>query len=420
MADNDKKGPRDISDLKARLGLKKQPGGVPGPAGQVQGSAPMPMVPAQGSAPASASRPGTAGLPQALTGIPAPGAVPPPPGFAAPPEPAASPPDPRRDPFAAQQAAAMAANLAAFYGSGPLPGDANAVRGEPLEKPRPWGLIGGVAGVAALTFIVGYATSRILAGRAEYNETTDHAARIRDEVLKMQKTVGEVAVLVQEANKERGKINFASLDKLKDLEFKEPEPSRSLFHTNYYSFEPKTVQQLFLYFNDVLVLNRQITDHANKSVSDKDPLEKFLAKQAQRADMPAIGVILDYSQSTPYSQLVQLVGAPFCPQGETCELTREGKKVPDATKMHIRFRGSLGGTPSERPLKAAPQQAVFPMTPTELQQQVLAGDANMLAYEAYRRRTKDILDSLLRIKDEQKVLVEGLAIRAKEPKLFSF
>ena len=137
MEDNKKPGQRDISDLKARLGLKKT-SAMPAvtPAGIPQHQAPnIPApIPSSGSGP-SASNQGSS-IPSPF-GRPEPQAQP-----QAAPAPA-PPPDPRRDPFAQQQAA----NLAAFYGVGQvLPGSGDSVSDAPLSKPKAWGSIVVVTG----------------------------------------------------------------------------------------------------------------------------------------------------------------------------------------------------------------------------------------------------------------------------------
>ena len=175
MDENKKPGPRDISDLKARLGLKKtaaMPAAAPSPTpphGQ-----PVTPPPQGYGAPA----------PQQPSG--------PPPPFGRreePPPPAqpAAPADPRRDPFASAQQQQAAANLAAFYGLGQsLPGSADSVGGEPLSKPKPWGRIVAVLAIAAIPFVVGNACGRIQRDRIEYNTTTDqagqHPRRSREDV----------------------------------------------------------------------------------------------------------------------------------------------------------------------------------------------------------------------------------------------
>ena len=112
MDDNKKPGQRDISDLKARLGLKKNTAAMPAvtpPAAQrspAQAGAAT-VAESAGRRPTRADSVAVRRQPRAC---PAPAAP-------------AAPPDPRRDPFAQQQAA----NLAAFYGVGQvLPGLATA------------------------------------------------------------------------------------------------------------------------------------------------------------------------------------------------------------------------------------------------------------------------------------------------------
>ncbi|MCS6914315.1 MAG: hypothetical protein NZ890_13855 [Myxococcota bacterium] len=398
MADNEKKGPRDISDLKARLGLKKQPGGIPAPV-----PAPTGVPPAVAPPPAS--------VPPAVRGIPAPAAVPPPPGFVPPPEPAPPPPDPRRDPFAAQQAAA-AASLAAFYGVGQvLPGDASAVQAEPIRKPKPWPLIGGGIAIGVLSLGLGYASGSISVSRSDYNATTEQAARIRDEVSKIQKQVKEVALLVLSKELAQGGVNFQIIEKLRDIDLKEPEVTVKLFKTNYYSFEPSTVQQLFTYYNDVVLLARQLQRHTALTLNDRESIDKFLkASAAGGKTDKRLGVILDYSQKLPMAQLVELVTAPICPGGAAdCQ----------PQDMKLGFRTSTGGAVQTRPVKGRPQETVFPLTPTELQTQLLSGDPNLLAFEAYRRRHREIVETLARLGDVEKQLTQSLKKRAEQPKLWT-
>ena len=61
MADNTKQGPKDITDLKARLGLKKQGGGVPAPGPAGAPSAPFAPAPIAGPAGVAAPRPSAGG-----------------------------------------------------------------------------------------------------------------------------------------------------------------------------------------------------------------------------------------------------------------------------------------------------------------------------------------------------------------------
>lgn len=346
---------------------------------------------------------------------PAMGNVPPPPGYAPPvaaaPEPA-PPPDLRRDPFAAQQAA-VAANLAAFYGGGALPGDAAAVKDAAMGKPKPWALIGGGVAVALVMFGVGHGCGSIAVSRNAYNETTDQAVRVRDEVEKIQKKVAEVGQImgpfVKTLRNDREAPDIASIKKLEAVDFKEPEITRNVFHTNYASFDPPVVQGLFEYYNGVTVLARQVNDHATKTLKDREALDKY-AKSAATRDK-TLGVILDYSQAVPQATLVD-IGGVLCPD--------PNKTDCPAAEAKLRFRTSLGGEYQARPVKGPNAQAlVFAIGPTELQKSMLASDPNALAYKDYVRRTAAILESLGRTTATEKPLVEGLKKRAGEAKLFT-
>lgn len=349
--------------------------------------------------------------------VPPPGvaAVPPPPGYAPPPVAApepAPPPDPRRDPFAAQQAA-VAANLAAFYGAGTLPGDASAVKDPALAKPKPWPLIGGAVAVALVMFGVGHGCGSIAVSRNVYNETTDQAVRVRDEVEKIQKRVAEVgtvmAPFVKAMRNDREAPDFAAIKKLEALDFKEPEITRNVFHTNYASFEPPVVQGLFEYYNGVIVLAKQVNEHASKTLKDREALEKYVKNAASRDK--TLGVILDYSQAVPQAQLVE-IGGVVCPD--------PNKNDCPPAEAKLRFRTSLGGEYQVRPVKGPNAQGlIFAMAPTELQKNMLGADPNALAYKDYVRRTAAILESLGRVTATEKPLVEGLKKRAGEAKLFT-
>lgn len=411
MADNDKKGPRDISDLKARLGLKKQPGGapVPGPAITPPPGVPTP-VPAAAQSPA-------ANLPPALSGVPAPGAVPPPPGFTPPPgfaapAPApAPPPDPRRDPFAAQQAAA-AANLAAFYGVGQaIPGDANAVQGDAIKKPKPWPLIGGGVAIGLVALGLGYFSGNISVSRSDYNVTTEQAAKIRDEVDKIQKQVKDVAQLfASQADKSTGGINFGNVEKLKELDIKEPDVTARLFKTNYASFEPSTVQQLFTYYNDVIVLAKQVQRHATLTLNDKDAIDKAIKSRSGAKDATAPGVIVDLTQQIPSATLIEITGFA-CPKA--------GDNSCGPTERKVLYRTAMGAAPQQRPIKGKPGEIAIGFSPTDLLEKKMSGDTNALALEAYGRRNKEIVETLGRLAETEKQLIGNLKKRAESPRLWT-
>jgi hypothetical protein len=411
LADNTKPGSKDITDLKARLGLKKQAAGGPG-------------VPAPGPGPAApfapAGIPGPPGVaaqkpvgPGAMQGgVPAPagvvppmGAIPPPPGFAAPPEAASAQPDPRRDPYAAQQAA-MAASLAAFYTAGnALPGDASNVEG--AKKGPPVAIIAGVAVAAVVAGGLGYFVGSIKVARDQYAEATEQAGQIKKEVQDIKKQVAEAVSTFKEV-KPGEPPSAATLDKLEKLDLKEPDATQKLFHTNYATFEPRLVRSMFEYYQSVTKLFQQINEHAAKTKNDKEDLDKCFGAAKQPPKAGAIGVVFDYSQKLPYAQVVAL-GGVVCPGGDP-------NKVDCAeAEMKLRYRSSLSGGFSERPVKGLPKDIVMAIQPSELQKQLIAGDPSQLACRDYSRRAAAILQTLSKLPEEEKALIEGLEKRIKAP-----
>ncbi|HNN94614.1 MAG TPA: hypothetical protein PKI03_20200 [Pseudomonadota bacterium] len=365
----------------------------------------------------AAPKPGGLPVPAAIAGPPsaAPGgqvAIPPPPGFTPPPEAAVPAPEPRRDPYAAQQAA-VAANLAAFYGRGePLPGDGDAIK-QDAPKAKPWAIVAAALGAGLFMGAVGWAIGNISVSRNDYNITTDHAVRIRDQVEKIHKQVEKVKDALKEIKptpNDREMPNFAAIEKLSDIDFKEPDITRDLFHTNYFSFEPTNVQQVFQYYNDTTLLSKQLAEHVTRTQKDKDTIEKFVKANQGKQEKP-LGVILDYSSKLPLAQLVEIMSPPSCPKPDQTDCPVED--------MKMRFRTSLGGEGQLRAVKGAPKDVVFAINPSELQKQMMNGDPGMFAFRDYLRRTGAIVETMRRISETEKVLVEGLKKRANQPKLFA-
>jgi hypothetical protein len=307
----------------------------------------------------------------------------------------------------------VAANLAAFYtAGGALPGDADAVKQE-AQKPKPWGLIGAAAAAGVIFFGIGWAIGNISVSRNDYNITTEHAGRIRDQVDKIHKQVEKVKDTLKDIKlSDKEAPNFAAIEKLGEIDFKEPDMTRDLFHTNYFSFEPTTVQQLFNYYNDTTTLAKQLQEHSQKTMKDKESIEKYVKGQAAKAEKERpLGVILDYSSKLPLAQLVEIVSPPMCP--------KEGETDCKPEDMKMRFRTSLGGEPQARGVKGLPQNVVFAINPTELQKQVMSGDPAMLAFRDYVRRAAAIIQTMGRITETEKQLIESLKKRATQPKLFA-
>lgn len=306
----------------------------------------------------------------------------------------------------------MAANLAAFYtAGGALPGDADAVKEGP-KKPKPWPIIGAAAGAGVLFFLIGWAVGNISVSRNDYNITTEHAGRIRDQVDKIHKQVEKVKDVLKEIKlSDKEAPAYAAIDKLGEIDFKEPDMTRDLFHTNYFSFEPAVVQQLFTYYNETTNLSKQLAEHVTRTQKDKESIDKYIKGQAAKSEKgeKAYGVILDTSGKLHLAQIVELLSAPGCDKGDDCK--------PEDMKM--RFRSSLGGDGQTRGVKGAPANTVYALQPTEMLKQAMSGDPGMLAFRDYLRRHLAIAQTMGRISETEKQLLEGLKKRANQPQLFA-
>jgi hypothetical protein len=405
LDDNKKPGQRDISDLKARLGLKKtaaMPAAQPSPTPpHGQPAAPLPSPYGQPQSHHNDSPP-----------APTPRAIPSPFGQPARPEPApqpAAPPDPRRDPFAQQQAA----NLAAFYGIGQtLPGDASGVDAAPITRPKAWGtmLTIGIAAVVALG--VGNACGRISAARVEFNHTIDSAGQIREEVDKLAKQLNGVADALNASTLTRqNQPDFDMSKKLGDLDLKKPDQQK-LFHTNYYHFEDIAIDRLFNYYNDTIRLYDAIALHAKRSETDRQAIEAG-AKAATNAKAEKnYGVIVNQEGGLMLATFAE-VGSPECQQPDKTD-------CPANELKGFKYRTDAAQSFGSRPIKGAPTSIIIPLKKSPLFGEVAAGNPDVLAYKSYLERVVEIKRLALELTAKQKEVTGDLKKMAEKSKVFTF
>jgi len=401
LDDNKKPGQRDISDLKARLGLKKAaaaPAAAPAPQSPTPPHG-QPAVPQ----PVGQSPSGPTGQP-AQRSVPSPFGAPPPPQPAAP----APPPDPRRDPFAQQQAA----NLAAFYGVGQvLPGSSDSVSDAPISKPKPWGRIAFVLGLCAVVFGVGNACGRIYGSRVEFNRTIDQAVQIREEVERMQKQLGSIADKINgSADTRSGGVDFALTKELGDMDLKKPD-SQKLFHTNYAHLEDIAIDRLFNYYNHTIMLYDEITLHAKKTDNDADAIKRALAS-SNKGGEKNYGMILEQQGGLQLAHFVEM-GTPVCPDESKTDC------APNEWKG-FKYRVDPGGAWGQRPLKGAIGAIVMPMQKTPLFNTVAAGNPDVLALRDYARRMDNIRRLIASLSAEQKEVLGDMKRASERAKVFTF
>ncbi len=403
LDENKKPGPRDISDLKARLGLKKT-AAMPAAAPNTTPPHGQPATQQQVPSPSAYAPP----APQQPAGPPPPfGRREEPP----PPQPAAAPADPRRDPFASAQQQQAAANLAAFYGLGQsLPGSGDSVGGEPLSKPKPWGRIAAVLAIAAIPFVVGNACGRIQRDRIEYNTTTDQAGQIREEVEKMSKQLSSVVDMLNSTPAGRkGDVDIDLSAKLGAMDLKKPDTVR-IFHTNYDSLEPVIVERLMQYYDGTIKLYDEIATHSKKTDNDKDALVR-MAQAGAKSDKN-YGVIVEPQGGLMLAKFVE-VGTPVCP--------KEGQTDCNANELKgFQYRLDSGSGWGQRPVKGKPEAIVMPLQQTPLFKAVAAGNPDFLAVKDYARRMAEIKTLAATLMNQQKDVLSDLKKAAERPRLFAF
>ena len=387
MDDNKKPGARDISDLKARLGLKKTGTmATVNPGAENAGGTAAPHAP--GSA---AAIPAPFGQPAAAAPVAAA---------------SAAPPDPRRDPFATQQAA----NLAAFYGYGQaLPGSDDGTASGPMEKKKPWGMIGGLVGAGLAVFIVGSFWGGISKTRVEFNETTDHAVLIRNEVEKLQKNLESILGEMRKPAPTPGKPDIDQATRLGALNLQKPNTT-VLFHTNYVHLEGLGMERLFAYYNDTIKLYDEINQHKAKTEHDKEAINKFL-EAAAKSDKN-YGVVIDAGGPIPIATFAEM-GTPVCPTAGQVDCAAGELKG-------FKYRLDAGSAWSEKPVKGKMGETVTPLKQTPLFKSVAAGSPDSVALAAYNARQKNILELIGSLEKTQKELMSDLKKTAERPKVFTF
>ena len=393
MEDKNKPGkPRDISDLKARLGLAK-PGAAPkadGNAGAAPHTTPTGGVPFGG---------GGGGAATFGSGSPASRPLPAP--FQ---QPAAAPPDARKDPFGAMSASVQPAAAPAYHA---YVDDGKPVENVMAKRAHRASRIT-IAVFALLAFVVGYWWGGIIFDRKMHNRTVDDAQQIKEEVEGMKKLRVQIQDLLLKNQQAfpTGAPDFGLIDGLDKLGELKPPNQQKLFQTNYMRFENIAIDELFNYYNDTISMYEQIRRHVAMSQRDKDMLTQAAANAA-KTDI-AYGVVIEPGKITQ-GKLVQMVakackgGKPDCPINEL-----EGMMVT--------------GTPGAAPFKAVFAGSgahVIPLDSSPLLQGMIEGaKPEMMAANDYKRRLNGIrLLALIKLPQVEKSLVEHLSEEASKSKL---
>jgi hypothetical protein len=374
-----KPGARDISDLKARLGLNRGPAAPRG----APAAAPHPFAP-----------PGAVPMP-----VPVPGAIAPSP---------ATPP-PAHDPYASMR---------------PPAGQQFDLRpvddGVPVENMRRGGVkalfvVGLIMAVAGGALGVGFGIG--MSGRRAYNVTNAGAKRVKAELEEMHKTVTLVGQAVaisaqrlQAERKDRLAYDPNLIEELAKIKL-DPRPDTSkMFKVDYYRLPDIAVDNMMTYYYDAIALYTEVERHVKRSTADKTSLEAFAAKQTEKGQA-SYGVVFAGGGKMVLANLVE-IGAPVCKGGGSdCSMDQlDGFQI----------RSNTGSNWVTRKVGAKPEgNIVVPLDRTPLLESVMAGSPDQARMEQYRQRSGSIQMLLTRIAQTQKQLMESINQAAARPDLFT-
>jgi len=382
---------KDISDLKARLGLRRPDAGMPG--------APAPMAP---GAPQAAPAP--------MRG-PAPGF----PGQAAAPRPGMP------GPAAQAMPAAAAPHVDPFAGMRPQQGrfDLRSIDdGMPVEKVKGGGgkaviIASFVVGIAAFALGAGLGISSV--GRANMNTANRAAKVVKAELESMQKTLNQIGAAfagsqqrLAAAKKDPTTYDPQLTDALKAVKLDPRPDTGKIFRVDYYRLEDVVVDHLFNYYYDTIALYGEVERHIRKTDNDAAVLKSFAEKDATKQNKN-YGVVFDTEGKVPVAKLVE-IGDQVCKDGTT---------TCSADKMEgFNIRIQPGGKPFPRKVGLKPDGLV-PIKPNEMTDAAMSGSPDMVRAESYKQRVNNMRLLLARLNGTQKQLFEGVQKAASRPDVFA-
>jgi hypothetical protein len=387
---------KDISDLKARLGLKRPDGG---PAG-----APMPggMPPGPGR---PAAAPGQPFPPQGSGRVAAgPGAAPP--RAAAP---AAAPPA-GMNPYANMRAPQGGFDLRTIDDGVP-------VQNVGSSKSKTVLIASVIVGAAA--FALGGGLGIASVGRANMN-TANHAAKaVKGELEGMQKRLGEIGVAVARsqqrmaaAKKDPLSYDPQLITELKSIKLDPRPTTATIFRVDFFRLPDADVDKLFNYYYDTIALYNEVERHIRRTDNDAEALKSYAEKSAASTSKN-YGVVFDNSSG-------KIVVANLVEVGDqTCKGGKSGKDcTSDITGFKIR---SGSGAPwVDRGIGPKLDAGnVVPIKPTPFMDAVMNGSPDQVRQETYKQRVASIRSLVSQLTVMQKELVEGISKDAARPDIFT-
>lgn len=391
MADADKRpGSRDISDLKARLGLKKGGPGAPGKKG---------VVPP----------PGTRG-----------GAVPPPPGV----EPAR--PKASDDPFGALNAAASrpapAPEVIIIEKGGPV---------ESVERKAAMVKFAKIGGLVLVPLILGVVVGQIGSKGSQYNRVIDDSGKIAAEINKSRKAISAYELVFKKSIADRTELN-AALEKIK---YEAPN-TEVVYKSWLYELDPELVGQTLQYVSRAAQLAVDVRAHIDQTKKDFDLLKK--GADAVKATQPKetenkerysayrYAILLSIPTEEESNAGTKKFGAQFVEiDMPICNDTRQASPTYECTDkpMGFRYRADPGSAWKDGTLAEANAVAgdkLIPLLPSTVVDVLAKQSGPTLAELRYNQRVLD----LAKVAGELVQLgtyIEGqLDAKSRESKKFTF
>lgn len=373
-----KSGATNISDLKARLGLKKKPG------------APGVTPPPGGSSRGLVAPPGVERKSRALS-------VPPPPG-AAPPAPEI--PDASEDPFGAMRAMASAQQAVA----GPeivVVNDGKPV--ESVERKSPLVRYGLTAAMIGVPLVLGLLLGNVTARSSVNDEARADAVTVGEDINRVRKGLQDVqdALLLSLQDGPGGQafpVNDEKLTAALATDSLLPTIDPEIFRKRFYILDGGLVAQVLEFYMNVISIREMIDEHLKATANDA----KAMAEGKTRIDMAKpdekvnryltfyrYGIIVQADKDKEFGARMVEIGPPYCQdrKASTTGKCEDGPPIgfgtrPDATN-------NVGFAPTELGIAqegSVPAEKLLPLIPTPLFESLQKGSEQSIAETAYLRR----------------------------------
>jgi hypothetical protein len=381
-----KSGAGNISDLKARLGLKKggpaaQGGAVPGPGGIV--------------APPGASKGSIA--------------VPVPPG-ARPPQPKL--PDASEDPFAAMNA------MAAMQRATAAPEIVIVNDGKPVENvgnQSPLIRFGIPAAIAVVMLAAGWVFGQLSASSSLSDEAFSDAVAVGQDIKRLrQESLQHIQDAIWKSQEKAGDgkpfpVNDADLTQALGDKKTWPAFDPETFTKKYYVLDKDLVTSIMGFYADVIAIRELVEAHVKATENDSKALAE--AKTRVEAIKPdesvnryldfyRYGVVLEVPTKSEAEQgklfgarLVE-IGPPVCQDGK---LSTDGKcpEAPRGFGVRDQNSNSPGWLPTELAFgqgESVPKAKLLPILPNEIFESMAKGTQPSVAEAAYLRRLTQLAE----------------------------